>query len=134
MNDYISRDDGKIAAWQILEGMGYSMKHNDRLAEEVEAVFDAIPADDIKEVVLSYDYARLIKALRSDRWNALPPDLRNPVKQAADAIEELYAFREQITDGKFYYMKDGFLHVLTVALPEGKSVQIPFIEPPKEET
>lgn len=39
----ISRDDGKIATWQILESMGYSSKHNDRLVEEVEAVFDDIP-------------------------------------------------------------------------------------------
>ena len=50
MSEYISRDDGKIAAWQILEGMGYSPKHNDRLVEEVEAVFDDIPAADVRPV------------------------------------------------------------------------------------
>ena len=49
--NYISRDDGKVAAWEILEGMGYSSKHNDRLVEEVDAVFDEIPAADVRPVV-----------------------------------------------------------------------------------
>lgn len=53
--DYISRDDGKVAAWEILESMGYSSKHNDRLVEEVDAVFDEIPAADVRSVVLCKD-------------------------------------------------------------------------------
>ena len=43
MKDYIIRDDAKVACWQILEGMGCSSKHNDRLVEEVDAVFDDVP-------------------------------------------------------------------------------------------
>lgn len=53
--EYISRDDGKNAAWQILEGMGYSIKHNDRLVEEIDAVFDDIPAADVRPVVTCAD-------------------------------------------------------------------------------
>lgn len=49
--DFISRDDAKIAAWTILEGMGVSAKHNERLAEEVDAVVDDIPAADVRPVV-----------------------------------------------------------------------------------
>ena len=45
--DFISRDDAKIAAWTILEGMGISAKHNERLVEEVDAVVDDIPAADV---------------------------------------------------------------------------------------
>lgn len=51
MSDYVSRDDGKIAVWQILEGMGYSSKHNDGLVEEVDAVFDDVPAADVRPVI-----------------------------------------------------------------------------------
>ena len=49
--DFISRDDAKIAAWTILEGMGVSAKHNERLVEEVDAVVDDIPAADVRPVV-----------------------------------------------------------------------------------
>ncbi|MBO5967320.1 MAG: hypothetical protein J6S14_02345 [Clostridia bacterium] len=104
--------------------------------DDVLTDLEDFPAEDVKEVVLSYDYARLIKALRSDRWNALPPDLRNPVKQAADTIEELYAFRKQITDGNFYCMRDGALHAMTIEPPTGKAIQLPKLQFPaqKEET
>ena len=44
MIEYISRDDAKVAVWQILESLGYSSKHNDGLVEEVEAVLDDVPA------------------------------------------------------------------------------------------
>lgn len=57
MAEYISRDDGKIAAWQILSGMGYDPKRNDRLVEEVEAVFDDVPACDVRKVVTCKDCA-----------------------------------------------------------------------------
>lgn len=50
MSHYISRDDGKIAAWEILNGMGISQKHNDKIVAEVEAVFDDIPAADVAPV------------------------------------------------------------------------------------
>lgn len=55
--DYISRDDGKVAAWEILEGMGYSIKYNDRMAEEVDAVFDEIPTADVRPKWISVDDA-----------------------------------------------------------------------------
>lgn len=49
--DYIPREAAREAVWQILNGMGYSEKHNDRLVEEVDAVFDDIPAADVRPVV-----------------------------------------------------------------------------------
>jgi hypothetical protein len=49
--EYIERYAAKEAVWQILNGMGYSEKHNDRLVEEVDAVFDEIPAADVREAV-----------------------------------------------------------------------------------
>ena len=45
MNDYIKREDATEAVWCILNGMGYSQKHNDRLVEEVDAVLDEYSAD-----------------------------------------------------------------------------------------
>ena len=51
MSDYIKRDAAREAMWQILNGMGYSEKHNDRLVEEVDAILDAIPAADVRPVV-----------------------------------------------------------------------------------
>lgn len=81
MIEYISRDDAKVAVWQLLESLGYSSKHNDGLVEEVEAVFDDIPAADVRPVVLcrdcedSYEWEsidgfkdRYCGHLR-DRWN-----------------------------------------------------------------
>ena len=56
--------------------------------------------------------------------------------KAADAIEELAAFREQITDGYFYCMKDGILYAAKVEMPKGKTFQLPpieFAEPPERE-
>ena len=44
MAEYISRQAAIEAVWQILNDMGISQKHNERLVEEVEAVFDEIPA------------------------------------------------------------------------------------------
>ena len=49
--DSISREAAREAVWQILNGMGYSEKHNDRLVEEVDAILDAIPAADVRPVV-----------------------------------------------------------------------------------
>lgn len=47
MSDYIKRADAAEAVWRILNGMGYSQKHNDRLVEEVDAVLDDYPAADV---------------------------------------------------------------------------------------
>lgn len=44
MAEYISRQAAIEAVWQILNDMGISQKHNEKLVEEVEAVFDEIPA------------------------------------------------------------------------------------------
>ena len=69
--DFISRDDAKIAAWTILEGMGVSAKHNERLVEEVDAVVDDIPAADVRPVVLCRDcimrqYCKVAQYLGAD--------------------------------------------------------------------
>ena len=47
------------------------------------------------------------------------------VEEAADAIEELSAFREHITDGHFYCMRGGVLYEAKVELPKGKVFQLP---------
>ena len=49
--EYIERETAREAVWQILNGMGYSEKHNDRLVEEVDAILDDIPAADVRPVV-----------------------------------------------------------------------------------
>lgn len=57
------------------------------------------------------------------------------LQEAADAIEELAAFKAQITDGHFYCMKAGVLYEAKVDLPKGNVIQLPpieFAEPPKE--
>ena len=51
MSDFIKRTDATEAVWRILNGMGISQKHNDRLVEEVEAVLDEYPAADVRPVV-----------------------------------------------------------------------------------
>lgn len=43
--EYILKSDAREAVWRILNGMGYSEKHNDRLVEEVDAVLDEYSAD-----------------------------------------------------------------------------------------
>lgn len=53
--------------------------------------------------------------------------------EAADAIEKLSAFVEQITDGRFYFAKDGVLFELKND-PREIRVSSPWLpEPPKEE-
>ena len=76
-------------------------------------------------------YDELVKRLRE------PCQYENCIlcQQAADAIEELAAFREQIMDGHFYCMRDGVLYAAKYEMPKGKSIQLPpieFAEPPKE--
>ena len=51
MNDYVKREDVVTAVWEILNGLGYSQKHNERLVEEVDAVVSEINAADVKSVV-----------------------------------------------------------------------------------
>ena len=48
MSDYIKRTDATEAVWRILNGMGYSQKHNDKLAEEVDAVLGEYDADAVQ--------------------------------------------------------------------------------------
>ena len=51
--------------------------------------------------------------------------LQDDLKEAADAIEELSAFREHITDGHFYCMRGGVLYEAKVEPPKGKVFQLP---------
>lgn len=53
--------------------------------------------------------------------------------KAADAIEELAAFKAQITDGNFYCMRDGVLYAAKYETPKAKSIQLPPIEFAEEE-
>lgn len=55
MGRYIKREDATEAVWRILNDMGISQKHNDRLVEEVDAVLDEYPAADVRPVVLCRD-------------------------------------------------------------------------------
>jgi len=50
MTEHIKRKDAREAIWRILNGMGYSQKHNDRLVEEVDAVLEDYPAADVRPV------------------------------------------------------------------------------------
>lgn len=54
--------------------------------------------------------------------------MRQLLSEAADAIEELSAFKAQITDGHFYCMKDGVLYAAKYETPKAKSIQLPPIE------
>ena len=51
VKEYIEREDAVEATWRILNGIGYSEKHNDRLVEEVDAVLNEYPAADVRPVV-----------------------------------------------------------------------------------
>ena len=51
--------------------------------------------------------------------------MRQLLSEAADAIEELSAFREHITDGHLYCMRDGVLYEAKVELPKSKVFQLP---------
>lgn len=53
--------------------------------------------------------------------------------ESADAVEELAAFKAQITDGHIYCMRDGVLYEAKVEFPKGKSIQLPRIEFAEEE-
>lgn len=50
MSDCVKREDVVTAVWEILNGLGYSQKHNERLVEEVDAVVSEIPAADVRPV------------------------------------------------------------------------------------
>lgn len=50
MTEYIKRSDAIEAIWSILSGMGYNLKHNDRLREEVDAVIGDYPDADVQPV------------------------------------------------------------------------------------
>jgi len=49
MDKYIKLDDAAEAMWRILNGLGYSEKHNDRLVEEVDAELANYPSIEIAE-------------------------------------------------------------------------------------
>lgn len=48
MSDYIKRADAAEAVWRILNGIGYSQKHNDKLVEEVDAVLGEYDVDAVQ--------------------------------------------------------------------------------------
>ena len=70
-------------------------------------------------------YDELIEALRLCVKYGKAQDALENAEQAADAIEELSAFREHITDGHFYCMRDGVLYEAKVEPPKGKVFQLP---------
>lgn len=73
-------------------------------------------------------YDELVKRLKeAAEYVPCIMDREDAIK-AADAIEELAAFKAQITDGHFYCMRDGVLYEAKVEMPKGKSVQLPRIE------
>ena len=87
-------------------------------------------------------YDELVKKLRemsewsNIKWEDYSDIAQETMKQAADAIEELAAFKAQITDGHFYCMRDGVLYEAKVEPPKGKVFHLPqieFQEPPKGE-
>ena len=47
MAECIKKEDAVEAVWRILNGLGYSEKHNDRLVEEVDAVLDEYQTEDV---------------------------------------------------------------------------------------
>ena len=66
----------------------------------------------------------------------LDADFASAVQEAADAIEELAAFKAKITDGHFYCMRDGILYEAKLNPPKAKSIKLPpinFAEPPEKE-
>ena len=66
----------------------------------------------------------------------LDADFASAVQEAADVIEELAAFKEQITDGRMYCMRGGILYEAKLNPPKAKSIKLPpikFAEPPEEE-
>ena len=82
-------------------------------------------------------YDELVKRVRQvaeevcDDYDVDPYDAEQRffvIEQAADAIEELAAFKAQITDGRFYCMRDGVLYEAKVEPPKGKVFQLPPIE------
>ena len=79
-------------------------------------------------------YDELVKRLKEDKsWveqgtTQTEHEIAEHIQQAADAIEELAAFKVQITDGHFYCMRDGVLYEAKVEPPKGKVFQLPPIE------
>jgi hypothetical protein len=66
-------------------------------------------------------YDELVKRLRKLSGT----DNLSEFDEAADAIEELAAFKAQITDGHFYCMKDGVLYAAKYERKKAKSIQLP---------
>ena len=79
-------------------------------------------------------YDELVKALRNnaDHYTFTGDNgLVHLLTNAADAIEELAAFKAQITDGRFYVYKLGTLFELRHD-PRDLTVKFQYPEPPKE--
>lgn len=55
MNGYISIEAATEAVWEILNGLGYSQKHCDRLVEDVDAALEERTAADVRHVVTCKD-------------------------------------------------------------------------------
>lgn len=65
---YIARYAATEAVWDILNGLGYSQKHNDRLVEEVEAVLDGYSVVDTQPVYVDKEY--VLKCMEDSHKNA----------------------------------------------------------------
>ena len=51
VKEYISIEAATEAVWEILNGLGYSQKHCDRLVEDVDAALEERTAADVRPVV-----------------------------------------------------------------------------------
>lgn len=65
---YIARYAATEAVWEILNNLGYSQKHNDRLVEEVEAVLDGYSVVDTQPVYVDKEY--VLKCMEDSHKNA----------------------------------------------------------------
>ena len=76
-------------------------------------------------------YDELVKRLRDYEESGLSPISPYEAGDVADAIEELAAFKAQITNGRFYVYKFGTLFELRND-PRDLTVKFQYPEPPKE--
>ena len=54
MIETITLENAREAMWEILNGLGYSQHHNDRLVEEVDAVLDdyvMLERNELEEII-----------------------------------------------------------------------------------
>jgi hypothetical protein len=79
------------------------------------------------------DLRRMANTWLAEEYKVCAEAVRYLTREAADVIEELAAFKAQITDGHFYCMRDGVLYEAKVEMPKAKSIQLPPIEFAEEE-